>query len=485
MKLQKFKKIIAGIMLIALVASFVSGCAEKKDKTTASPSPSVVNDEDSENSENTENDSASSSDAPQNLDYVAMMGDVPVYESQYYYFLFTALSEAYYSSEEFEALSSGYYDDKDEDEKLKDFVDFYYKKPEGSDKTNLQLAAERALEICHTFNISGVLGKENNLLTQEEIDGIIEDVDNIADQYSSYYSMTRDECMKSMYGMNVNDLKNYTVLQSYVNAHMKLWKSENGYLFEEEEPQKPEKPTDPGDDATDDERETYETELKKYDEELADYNDALKEYNEKEEVFWEQFREAYNKGVDAYKIVSVRYLYISTLDENGEALDEEAKKAKREEIDSCVKLVSEQGYDFEKVIKGFSDSDEGICDLDIANASETPFTEEIILWASETAKISDEIKVFETDDGYYAVQIVGVTDFDKTEGVVADAQEVASPENIRETVSYYYLNDLYNQYVTLLTEADEYQLSEINYDRMYELAEEYVNDTGAEESSDE
>ena len=164
-------------------------------------------------------------------------------------------------------------------------------------------------------------------------------------------------------------------------------------------------------------------------------------------------------------------------------MDADAKKKKRDEIDSYVKLAYEQGYDFEKVIKGFSESEEGICDLDIANASESPFNEEIILWASKTAKVSDEIKVFEANDGYYAVQIVGVTDFDKTEGVVADAKEVASPENIRETVSYYYLNDLYNEYATLLTEADEYQLSDINSERMYELAEEYVNDTGEEDNS--
>ncbi len=471
---MKLQKIIAWITLLILTVSLVSGCNAKKDNTSE-PSPSAAE---------SEIDSADS-DAPQNMAYIANMGDVPIYESQYYYFLFTALSEAYYSSEEFEAINSGSYDDKDEEEKLKDFVDFYYKKPNGSDKTNLQIASERALEICQTFNISALLGKENDLLTQEKIDEVIEDVDEIADQYATYYEMTRDECMESMYGMNVNDLKDYTVLQSYVNAHMELWKRENGYLFEEEAPKKPEKPKEPNEDADEDETEKYNTELEEYNEALADYNDALKEYNDKETAFWEQFRDAYNKGVEAYRIVSLRYLYISTLDENGEEVDADSKKTKRNEIDSYVKLADEQGYDFEKIIKGFSESDEGICDLDIANASETPFNEEIILWASKTAKVSDEIKVFEASDGYYAVQIVGVTDFDKTEGVVADAEEVASPDSIRETVSYYYLNDLYNEYVTLLTEAEEYQLSDINYDRMYELAEEYVNDTGEEDDSAE
>ena len=90
------------------------------------------------------------------------------------------------------------------------------------------------------------------------------------------------------------------------------------------------------------------------------------------------------------------------------------------------------------------------------------------------------IKIFETSKGYYAIQIVGITDFDKTEGVVADAEEVAAPEKIRETVSYYYLNDLYNDYVTMLTKEAEYKLSDINYDRMYEIAEKCLNETDEE-----
>ena len=217
--------------------------------------------------------------------------------------------------------------------------------------------------------------------------------------------------------------------------------------------------------------------MKKYDEDLADYNDALKAYKEKEQKFWEKFRDAYNKGVDAYRIVSVRSLFVSTVGEDGKALSNAEKQAKKKEIEGYVKLSTEMGYDFEKVIKGFSESETGIYDLDIANSSETPFNEEIVLWASKTAKISNEIKIFETSKGYYAIQIAGVTDFDKTTGVVADAEKVASPEKIRETVSYYYLNDLYNDYVTMLTKETEYKLSDIKYDRMYELAEKCLNET--------
>jgi len=473
MKFEILKKITAAAVTAAITVTLLSGCKSDKKKPDALPSPTATG-----VTETVYDDKAL------NTDYVAKMGDVCLYEPQYYYFLYTALSEAYYVSEEFGKLADDENADKTDEEKLDEFVNFFYKKPEGSEKTNLQIAADRALEICHTFNISALRGKENKLVTQDEIDKLIDEIDEIADKYSDYYKMTRDECMDAMYGMSVNDLKAYSELQSYSKAYADQWKKDNGYVFEEKEPAKPTKPTEPGKDATDTEKDKYEDDLKQYDEDLADYNDAMKAYNDKKTVFWEQFREAYNKGVEAYRIVSVRYLYVSALDGEGEKIDEAAKKAKKAEIESYVKLSTDFGYDFEKVIKGFSDSEDGICDLDIANASDNPFNEEIVLWISKTAKISDEIKIFETPDGYYAVQIVGVTDFDKTEGVVADAEKVASPDKVRETVSYFYLNDLFDKYVKMLAGEEEYKLSDIDYDRMYELAEEYVHDTGEDDSTE-
>ena len=483
MKMNLFKNFVGTLILITLTTAFLCGCG--KSDTANSPSASPDASGSPSSSDGASDEDKSYDDAEKTTAYVAKMGEIPFYESQYYYFLYTALSEAYYGSDEFKKLGTDEYSDKTEDERFEDFVEFFNEKADGSEKTNLQLAAERALEICHTSNISALRGQENNLVTKEKVDELIAELDSIADQYSEYYKQTRDECMKSMYGMNVNDLKEYTALQSYGNAYVSKWKADNGYVFDEKEPTKPTKPTEPGKDATDEDVAKYEEKLQEYDEALADYNDELKAYNERKEAFWEQFREAYNKGVEAYRIVSVRYLYVSTLDDEGKLLSDSEKLIKKNEIESYAKLSSEYGYDFEKVVKGFSESDESICDIDIAKASDTPFNEDIIVWASETAKVSDEIKIFETKDGYYAVQIVGVTDFDKTVGVVADSEKVASSENIRETVAYYYLNDLYNQYVTMLTEEDEYKLSDINYERMYELAEEYLNDTGEEDLTTE
>lgn len=475
MKLNLLKKFITGTTLIAMTASFAVGCEDTKpvgtvtlDSTatvtaTATPKPDT-----------------SKNDAPQNLAYVAKMGDVPIYETQFYYFLYTALSEAYYASEEFEKLGTDEYADKTDKEKEAEFIAFFNKKPEGSDKTNLQIAADRALEICHTFNISALRGKADKLVSDEEVKALLKDVDTVADKYADYYEKTRDDVMKAMYGMNVNDLKDYSLLQSYVTAYISKWKENNGYVFKDEEPKKPTKPTDPGDKASDEKKAEYAVAMTKYDEDLADYNDALKKYKEKEKNFWEQFREAYNKGEEAYRIVSVRYLFVSTLDEDGKKISEDSQKQKKAEIESYVKLSSEYGYDFAKVVKGFSESDTSICDIDIANSSDTPFNGDIVLWASKNPKITGEIKIFETPSGYYAVQVCGITDFDKTVGVVKDAEKVASPDKIKETVSYFYLNDLYNEYVLMLSEEEEYKLSDINYERMYDLAEEYMKDTGNE-----
>ena len=88
-----------------------------------------------------------------------------------------------------------------------------------------------------------------------------------------------------------------------------------------------------------------------------------------------------------------------------------------------------------------------------------------------------EIKLFECDNGYYAVQIIGVTDFDKTEGEVADADST-SYQLIREYVAYYTQADLYNKYLLELTEDEKYALSEINRELMESLARKYLEDTG-------
>lgn len=477
MKTNIFKKIITITVLIALSVTCVVGCDDAAGTPSATIAPSA--------SPSPESTDKVSTDAPQNTAFVAKIGDISLYESQFYYFLYTALSETFYGSEEYSKLGTEAYADKTDDEKKAIFTAFFYKKAEGSEKTNLQIAAERALEICHTFNITASLGKANNLVTQETIDKALSDVDTVADRYASYYKKSRDESMKSMYGMNVNDMKDYTTLQCYGNAYMEKWKKDNGYVFSEKEPTKPTKPTAPGKDATADEQKKYDEQMKKYDEDLADYNDALKAYKEKESAFWEQFREAYNKGADAYKIISVRYLFISTTDSDGKKLDDAAKKAKKEEIESYVNLSTVHGYDFSKVVKGFSESEENLCDIDIANGSDTPFSADIVLWASKADKITNEIKIFETSKGYYAVQVCGITDFDKTVGSVKDAQKVASPEKVRDTVSYFHVSDLYNQYVLMLAEDTAYALSDINYDRMYELAEDYMFDTESDDSSED
>ncbi|MBE7064693.1 MAG: hypothetical protein E7384_02620 [Ruminococcaceae bacterium] len=467
MRIKNFKKAMALMLATVITATMFTGCKDnKKGGTNSTPAPSATAKVDT-----------SANDAAQNKATVAMMGEVPIYETQFEYFLFTAMSEAFYGSDAFDDIGSEEYSAMTEEDKTKMFLDFFNAKPEGSEKTNLQITAERALEICHTFNISALKGKDNKLSSQDDIDKLLDEIDEIADKYADYYKKTRDACMKSLYGMNVNDLKEYTILQNYGKAYSEQWRKDNGYTFEEKEPTKPTKPTEPSKDASDEKKSEYDAALKKYDEDLADYNDALKDYNEKEKKFWEKFREAYNKGVDAYRIVSVRSLFVSTVGEDGKVLSAAEKQAKKKEIEGYVKLSTDFGYDFEKVVKGFSESETGLYDLDIANSSETPFNEEIVLWASKEAKISKEIKIFETSKGYYAIQIAGITDFDKTEGVVADSEKVASPEKIRETVSYYYLNDLYNDYVTMLTKEADYKLSDIKYDRMYEIAEKCLNET--------
>ncbi len=458
---NKIKKIILSILLLVTIVSLVVGCNKKSDELSASVSPSA-----------TVSPNAVNNDVAESTAYIAKMGDILFYESDFYNFVSTAAKEMYYNSD------IVFEEDLTDDEKYEAVLKFFEQKAENSDKTNLQVALDRALEILHTYNIAAKLGKEMDLLTDEEKEEIISDIDDAADYYAAQYGTSRDEAVKYIYGMHVNDAKRYSIAQAYASAHMSEWLASQGYTFDKKAPSAPKKPSDPGDDATDDEKSEYQTKLDEYNKTYAEYETELAKYNDEVQKYWEQYRSEYTENKGNYTIVTVRTLYVSILDEDGKALPDAEKQKKYNDTISYMKLVTESGYDFEKVVKGFSEADDksnGLYDLDAENGGSAPLSDDIIEWSMNNAKISDDLKLFEEENGYYIVQVVGITNFDKTEGVVASSE--ISPELVKQTVEYVFTSEKYNDYMKELIKESKYELTDVNYDRIAELANAYLTDT--------
>ncbi|MBQ8828194.1 MAG: hypothetical protein IJZ90_03545, partial [Clostridia bacterium] len=259
MNLKTLKRFGSFTAAFVLMVTCLTGCTEgifKKGvdsiSETAQPSDGTA----------AQSEADSANDAAATEDYVAMMEGNPIYASDFYSCLYTAFSEVYYSSD------IEYEDGATDDEKYEILLNYLEQKPEDSEKTYFEIAVDRALEICHTYHISGFLGEEKELLTDEDIESVITALDKTATDGAEYYGVSRDEFMTYYYGMNVNESKRYAILMSYAEKYMDYWLESNGYVLDAEDPAKPE---EPGEDASESERDEYETAL-------ADYEIALAEY---------------------------------------------------------------------------------------------------------------------------------------------------------------------------------------------------------------
>lgn len=466
----KFKKTAAIILAAVLCLSTFAGC-DQKGKEPGADATATPKAEDS-----------SSKDEAATTDFVARIAGQDIYASTFYYFLYSGLREIYYKN-------NVYDDDLSEEENVEKMIEFMESVDEEG-VTYLDRVIEKTLDIAAGFYASSMVGKQageenaDNAITQKEIDEMMAAIDEEMDYASSYYSCSRDDYCKAYYAMNVNDMKRYSLVQLYAAKHKEMWQTAQGYVFDAEEPKKPEAPKELSENASQEEKTKYDkeyaeykTKLEKYETELAAYEKVLAEY-------WEKFRGTYDAGVNDngindFDIVTVRYLYVSTLDEDGKALSEEKKAEKKAEAEKYMEYIK-NGLDFEKFVKGFSDSetvatDGGLVDIDKESQSAWAIPEEAVEWARDDSnKVSDELALFSDGKGFYIVQKVGFTDFDKTEGIVAST-DTASPAVVKSNVEYKVLVDEYNAVVQELLEKDEYKVTEKNTELMKQLAEKFLS----------
>lgn len=467
-----FKRFIASAVALTLCLALFSGCEKKKGNETANATPTPSAGKDS-----------SADDKPLTTDFVAKIAGQEIYSSEFYYFLYSGIREIYYSN-----LGNVYDDSLTEEENYQKMLEFLNSTAEDG-KTYKQKVIDRTLEIAAGFYAASILCKQegeknpDNAITQEEIDEMMEMVDNEADYGASYYSCSRDEFFFYSYGMNVNDGKRYTETQMYAQKHEELWAKENGYEFNLTAPKEPTKPKDLDKDASDTEKEKYQAAMDAYEKEMEKHKADTEKYEKALGEYWEKFRGFYeealtDEGINDYDISTVRYLYVSTLDKDGKPFSEDEKAKKKAEAEKYMQLA-EDGLDFSKLVKGFSESetattDLGLFDINKYADSELTVPVDAITWATKnTTPVSDEIKLFSDDTGYYLVQKVGYTNFDETKGIVA-SDTTASPDIVKSNVEYTSLAKLYNDAMNEILKTEEFKLTDVNTELMASLMDEYI-----------
>ncbi len=474
--MKKISNILAIILALVMLLAFGSSCVNE----TPDPEPT----EPAATAEPVKDD-------PESTTVVAMVGNEPIYSSEFYYFLYQAIREIYYKAD-------NVYDPEADDAanlaKLKEL--FYSEDEEGV--TYLQRAADRTLEISQGFKIAYKEGKElasqenaKFTVNEEDLENTISYIDSEADYGASVYGCTRDEYFFYAYGMNVNDAKRYTRQQLYAELHESYWADANGYVIGMEEPTapvEPAKPTEPAEDATDEEKAQYETKLseyntlkEEYDSKLAEYQIEYDKYENLKTAYYEKFREEYNESENVYAFRTVRTLYLSKKDADGNMLSDEAIAAKKKNIETYVSLVVDQGLSFESVVKGFSEdsgasSTLGLVDVCVYEGNTGDLPQEVIDRAFEETAVSVTPILVETDDGLFLIMVEGIVNFDESIGLVVDSS-TANVDKVRGNVEYAMLARLYNEYVEELMKKDEYALKDVDMEEALKLAKDYIEYT--------
>jgi len=305
--MKKLVKIISLLIVLAMLLTTFAACKVEETDDPADPTATA---------------DPAADDADETSAFVGKVAGEPIYESEFYYFLYQGIREIYYQAE-------GVYDASlSEEENLTKMKEYFYSTADDGE-TYLQKAANRTLEIAQGFKIAYLLGKkaaetnEKYAITDEYIEQIISYIDSEADYGASVYGCTRDEYFFYAYGMNVNDAKRYTKAQLFAEAHETVWEDETGYNFdltEPTEPTKPTAPTDPGESATDEEKATYQSKLETYNTEMAEYEanvtkykTELLEYTKAYNEYCEKFREVFEENAESYTVKTVRYLFLDKL----------------------------------------------------------------------------------------------------------------------------------------------------------------------------
>ena len=190
----------------------------------------------------------------------------------------------------------------------------------------------------------------------------------------------------------------------------------------------------------------------------------------------------YNENEDDYKIITIRIITKNLIDDEGNRFDEETIK-QAETLLNTLKEKIENGDSPEALVEAYSDvadkSKYGLVDL---QASYYTVDKVIYDWASKQTKIG-EMAVIEGSASWNLIILEGITSIEKTEGITSDSENVNS-ETIKTSVTEACKYEKFNESVKKYVEDNKLELTDVDYDLIEEIIEEYLTFGGDDSEED-
>ncbi|MBP3391797.1 MAG: peptidylprolyl isomerase [Clostridia bacterium] len=369
-------------------------------------------------------------DAKASETYVGTIGETKLWSSDYMYFFTNAFAEIVlpdYTTDE----------DLSQQEKYDALLALLEKPYKNEGVTYLEKCKTHAVELYRQFMITyGAAMGEREPLTDKELASLDSEVDTFINQYLSYQGAslgleTRDEATDYLISMNVNEYKRFNRLQHVVSE----------YSEKKMEAMKPSQ---------------------------------------------EDLRNYYNQNKDDFRIVTVRHIYLSLLDEDGKAISADKKATVTAVANQLVQKIKD-GDSPELLVEAWSESEEapydlGLVDLRVGNQD---LDEDIVKWAvQQTAIGKNVVKLFETKSGYEIVVVEGILEYNTQQGITASSGTTA--DSLKEAVTTAYKNAELKKLVDDLVAASDLKVENLNQEAIQAVVDEYLEfDPSETETEDE
>ncbi len=359
-------------------------------------------------------------DAPLNDSVVAKVNDRNVLYPELVYLFGSTVSDIAGEDIDFNEEAT----EAERFEYLKEFLNSPYK---DTGATYLETIKNKTREQLLQFSAAYLMALESKEpFTEEKIRSMNDEIDSSVDYYltyaGEYYGVTtRDEYMRFVTGMNVNDYKYFNELQQFLSE------------YAEETMAAMEVP-----------------------------DDVLKEY--------------YTLHEDIYRTISIRHIYLPFSDENDDgSVSDEEKDAVKAQAEALVKKLVEDGDSPEALVRAWSAADDatttgGIISL---SRSSSAFNDEINEWVAKADSTGlDTLKTFVTDEGVQIMYVVGIMTVDGLEGETGSDQ--ITPETLKTAILTAYRNEEYEKRIDQYIADHSLELKDFNDALMEQAVSEYL-----------
>ena len=358
-------------------------------------------------------------DDPLDDTVVAKVGEQKIIYPEFVFMFSTAVNEI---------LTDDYTPDPDVTtaeryQQLREFLETPYK---DTGMTYLEKIKARAQELAVEYAASYMMALEHKEpYTEEKLASMNDEIDEAIDYYlmyaGEYYGVTtRDEYMRYVTGMGVNDYKYFNAIHTFLSEYA----------------------------------EEAMAAMTVTDEQLKAYYDANEEY---------------------YRIVAVRHIRLDFADtDEDETISDAEKQAVRDTANSLVAKIN-AGDSPEALVKAWSQAEDATTNGGIAalSAVSGALDKEIVDWAMETTTVGTEtLTVFEFTDGIEVVYVCGILTFDGLEGETGSDE--VTPETLKSTLESAYKNEEYDRQIKQYVTDHNLELSELRTDLVDKAAEAYL-----------